>query len=194
MTSDVEDRGADGRTGFFAFLSRRRFLKRGLFFAGAALGAAGGGLVALRGREPRIPDLRLLDGHAYRTLESLMEVMFPPTASMPVDVAAMDLPRVFDAFLADEPPQNIEDLEAALLLLELGPLVFDGRFTTFSGLDVAEREGHLRAWAESDTLLRRQVSLGMRKFFHLVFFDRPEVWPHIGYPGPSLAGGAGGSP
>jgi hypothetical protein len=35
-------------------------------------------------------------------------------------------------------------------------------------------------------VLRRQVSIAMRKFFNLVFFDRPEVWPYIGYPGPSL--------
>jgi len=26
----------------------------------------------------------------------------------------------------------------------------------------------------------------MRKFFNLVYFDHEQVWPHIGYPGPSM--------
>ena len=111
--------------------------------------------------------------------------MLPTTDAIPLDSSAMDLPRAFDDFLANEPEHNVKDLQRALLLLEFGPMVFERNLKTFSRLDVAERDAHWRQWAVSDNLLRRQVSLAMRKFFNLVYFDRPDVWPHIGYPGPS---------
>ena len=61
------------------------------------------------------------------------------------------------------------------------------RWAAFSQLPDAERLKHYEAWANSDTLLRRQVAIAFRKFMALVFYDSPEVWPHIGYPRPSLA-------
>jgi len=80
------------------------------------------------------------------------------------------------------------------VLIEFGPLVFDKRVTTFSRLDVEERTEHWNEWALSDNLLRRQVSIAMRKFFNLVYFDHEEVWPYIGYPGPSMKRTQGGTP
>lgn len=174
------------RQGLFSFLSRRRFLKLGLVAGGTILGAGGAGILALRGRAPRVEGLRVLDAHEYRTLESLVAVMLPQTDAIPIDAAPMDLPRAFDGFLADEPEHNVKDLQKALLLIELGPLLFDKRLTTFSRLGAADRVEHWNAWAESDTLLRRQVSIAMRKFLNLVYFDHEQVWPHIGYPGPSM--------
>jgi hypothetical protein len=182
------------REGLFGFLSRRRFLKASLVAGGAILGVGGGGLLALRGRAPAVAGLRVLDDHEYRTLQSLVEVMLPRTDQIPIDVAPMDLPRAFDEFLADEPEQNVKDLQKALVLIEFGPLVFDKRITIFSRLPVGERSEHWEAWGLSESLLRRQVSIAMRKFFNLVYFDREEVWSHIGYPGPSLKRRGGATP
>jgi len=174
------------QSGLFSFLSRRKFLKASLVAGGAVLGVGGGGLMALRGRAPEVDGLTMLDGHEYKTLQSLVEVMFPRIEAIPIDVDSMDLPRAFDVFLAGEPEHNVDDLRKALVLIEFGPLVFDRRWTTFSRLPPKERLEHWNAWATSSTLIRRQISLAMRKFFNLVFFDQPEVWPFIGYPGPSL--------
>jgi len=180
--------------GPFAFLSRRRFLKVGLAAGGIVLGVGGGGLLALRGRAPSVDGLQVLDDHEYRTLRSLVEIMFPKTDEIPLDPLAADLPRAFDAFLANEPTQNVDDLQKALVLVEFGPLVFDKKLTTFSNLDPEARSAHWMEWGVSDDVLRRQVSVAMRKFFHLVYFDRPEVWPYIGYPGPSLKWKLGATP
>jgi len=174
------------RDGLFSFLSRRRFLKASLVAGGAILGVGGGGLLLLRGRASEVEGLRVLDAHAYKTLQSLVEIMLPRTEAIPLDPAPMDLPRAFDGFLADEPEHNVKDLEKALVLIEFGPLAFDKKLTTFSRLDPEARSVHWNEWAVSDDLLRRQVSIAMRKFFNLVYFDRPEVWPYIGYPGPSM--------
>lgn len=177
--------GSSGE-GLFSFLSRRRFLKASLVAGGAILGIGGGGLLALRGRAPSVSGLRVLDDHEYQTLQSLVEVMLPKTAAIPVDAASMDLPRAFDDFLSKEPEHNVKDLQKALVLIEFGPLVFDKRVTTFSRLAPDERAAHWASWGASDNILRRQVSIAMRKFFNLVYFDHEEVWPYIGYPGPSL--------
>ncbi len=183
--SEMHDQ-ASGSDGLFSFLSRRRFLKASLVAGGAVLGVGGGGLLVLRGSAPSVEGLTVLDAHEYRTLQSLVEVMLPKTDAIPVDATPMDLPRAFDEFLADEPQRNVDDLKKALLLIEFGPLVFDRRLTSFSRLDPPERAEHWEQWAVSDSLLRRQVSVAMRKFFNLVYFDHPEVWPYIGYPGPSM--------
>lgn len=184
MTEAPAERGSS--EGLFSFLSRRRFLKAGLVAGGTVLGLGGAGLLALRGRAPAVQGLRVLDAHEYRTLQSLVEVMLPVTDAIPVDPTPMDLPRAFDSFLADEPEHNVNDLQKALVLVELGPLIFDKRVTTFSRLTPDERAAHWESWAVSENLLRRQVSIAMRKFFNLVYFDREEVWPYLGYGGPSL--------
>ena len=176
----------DSREGLFGFLSRRRFLRATLVAGGVVLGVGGGGLLLLRGRAPKVDGLKVLDDHEYQTLQSLVEVMFPRTEAVPVDVANMELPRAFDEFLVGESDHNVTDLRRALVLIEFGPLVFDRRVSTFSRLDPEERLAHWNSWATSDVLIQRQVSIAMRKFFNLVYFDRPEVWPYIGYPGPSL--------
>lgn len=172
--------------GLFGFLSRRKFLQASLVAGGALLGIGGAGLLALRGRAPVVEGLLVLDPHEYQTVKSLVEVMFPRTEAIPVDVEPMELPRAFDAFLAGEPPHNVKDLRSALVLIEFGPLIFDARPTTFTRLDPEARLAHWNSWATSDVLLRRQVSIAMRKFFNLVFFDHEAVWPYIGYPGPSM--------
>ena len=183
-----------GHTGPFSFLSRRRFLKIGLAAGGGVLALGAGGYFALRGRAPDVEGLRVLDAHNYQTLQALVEVMFPKTEAIPLDAKTMDLARAFDTYLADEPAQNIDDLKKALVLVEFGPLVFDRKLTTFSKLDPEARSVHWVEWGVSDDVVRRQVSVAMRKFFHLVYFDRPEVWPHIGYPGPSLQRKVGAAP
>ena len=72
--------------------------------------------------------------------------------------------------------------------MELGPVLFGAHLATFSHLSAADRLGFWESWGTSSLLLRRQASVAFRKFFGLVFYDTPAVWPHIGYPGPSLYG------
>lgn len=170
----------------FAFLRRRTFLKLGL--AGlSTIAAGGGGLWALRGSAPAVSGLGVLDAHRFRTLLALAQTQLPVAGPFPVG-AGESIARLFDGFLQGEPPENVSDLKTALTLVEFGPVIFERRATTFSNLEPAERERHWRGWGESELLVRRQVALGFRKFLHTVFFDDPAVWPHLGYPGPSLWG------
>ncbi len=170
----------------FSFLRRRTFLKLGV--AGiAGLGVGGGGLYALRGGAPEVAGLGVLDAHRFRTLLAIAQTQLPVAGPFPIG-AGERIARAFDGYLQGEPDKNVDDLKTALMLVEYGPVIFDMRLTTFSNLTDDERLRHWRAWGESGVLLRRQVALAFRKFLHVVFFDDPAVWPHIGYPGPSLWG------
>lgn len=189
MSEPGEPQG--GRASAFGFLSRRAFLRAGLGTAAGAslaLGLGATGLVALRGCAPDVPGLTILSAHQYRTLANLARVHLPRGGPFPEGAEDFDLARMFDGFLADEAPENIGNLKLALALVEVGPVLFEGRLATFSNLDEAEQLAHWRGWIESDDLVRRQAALAFRKFLSLVFYDQPRVWPHIGYPGPRGAG------
>ncbi len=162
--------------------SRRRFLAS-LAAGGAVLLGGACGLLALRGRAPRVTGLRCLTRHEYRTLSQLALAAFPEGGAFPQGARGVDLARLFDNYLADEPEWNRNDLGKGVVLLEFGPLVYDHSFVTFSHLGTEERLAHFERWAEG-SLLQREVATALKKFLALVFYDRPEVWPSIGYDGP----------
>ena len=174
------------RASSFAFLTRRRVFALGLASAGAVV-LGGIGLSRLRGPVAPVAGLRVLDAYEFATLDALANTLFPAGGPFPEGADKAKLARAFDSFLADEPAENITKLRRALTLFEYGPLLYERRLTTFSALSPDERLRHFESWSTSVELVRRQVSLAFRKFFSLVFYDRPEVWPFIHYPGPSLA-------
>ncbi|GMV40117.1 MAG: hypothetical protein AMXMBFR64_18330 [Myxococcales bacterium] len=168
-------------------LTRRRFLKwtlRGLAGVTALAGATGGSLLALRGCAPSVDGLTVLSDHGYRTLTALAHVVLPDGGAFPEGASTIDMARLFDGYLADEPEQNQSDLAMALHLLEFGPVLYDLRFRTFSNLTPEERLTHFEGWMTSDSLTRRKVAVAFRKFLYLVFYDQPAVWPRLGYGGP----------
>jgi hypothetical protein len=177
--------GPPPRSGPFAFISRRRWLKLALT-GGVVLTGGGAGLLALRGRAPKVEGLRVLSAHEFRTFLALAETHLPSGPEGPG--ADAQLVRALDAFIAHEPPEVVADLKRALVLFEFGPVIFRGRPTTFSHLSPDERLEEWNRWTCSDRLLQRQAAFAFRKALNMFFFDQPEAWPSIGYPGPSLWG------
>jgi hypothetical protein len=168
-------------------LSRRGLLKVGAWgVAGGSLllGFGGSAMLALRGCAPEVDGLLILNRHHYRTLSHLARVHLPRGGPFPVGADDLDLARAFDRFLADEPMENRRDLREALNVLEFGPVVFDLSLTTFSNLTPDEQLAHWRRWRTSDDLLRRKVASALQRFLSVVFYDSPQVWPFIHYPGP----------
>ncbi len=167
-----------------ALLSRRRALKALLGLG--ALGAGGvGGLFALRGSAPEVAGLGALSPQTFRTFKALAEAVFsggPPGLADASD----ELARAFDGYLFDEPKWARDEANSALTLLEFGPVIFARRLKTFSHLAVDERLAHFISWGASDNGLLRQAATGFRKFLCLVFYDRPQAWPLIGYDGPLI--------
>jgi len=178
-------RATDARP--LACLSRRKFLYAALG-VGSSLTATGvvGGLW-VRGPVPSVAGLRVLSAFEFRVVSDIVSATFPAAGPIPLDARELELPRVFDGFVADLPAEQQTDLRRALLLVEIAPLIWDGKRTTFTRLSPEDRAAYWENWAASDRLLQRQISLTFRKFLNMLFYDWFEVWSHIGYPGPSLA-------
>ncbi len=171
----------------FAFLTRRRVLR----LAGggaAAVALASGSLLTLRGCAPRIDGLKQLSNQGYRTMASIARTQLPVGGAFAYGADDADLARGFDLYLVDEHPEVIRDLSMALHLVEFGPLIYDHALVTFSNLDAEAQQVHWQSWLYTEDDTRRQIAVALKKFLMLVFFDLPEVWESIGYPGPSLFG------
>lgn len=164
----------------FAFLGRRRLLEWGLGAGGLALGGGGTAWLSLFGLAPNAGELAVLSDREHRTLRNLSTtILGPHRIGMRESIA-----DAFDGFLADEPENIVGDLRDALTYIELGPVLYDGRWAIFTDLTQAEREVHFLSWMESDELTRRMVATAFRKFINLVAHDDPVLWPEIHYPGP----------
>ncbi len=166
--------------------TRRRFLRWGLGGAGVLVAGASG-LLTLRGCAPEVAGLQCLTDHEFRTFEAVASAIIPRGGPFPEGAADMKIGHAFDAYLADEPAAQVGDVKKALLLVDYGPLLFEGRFTTFSRMDEAERVEHWAGWSSSRLAVRRQASAAFRKFVTMVFYDRPEMWARVNYPGPLMA-------
>jgi hypothetical protein len=127
----------------------------------------------------------VLSDHEYRTLSALARTVVPRGGPFAAGADDVGLARLFDGYLADEPAQNVRELSLALTLVELGPVLFDGRLRTFSNLPPADQLAHWGSWSVSETLIRRKASIGFNKFFNLVFYGQPAIWPHLGYVDPA---------
>jgi len=167
-------------------LSRRRLLKSGALLA-VLVGAPSWTLLHLRGSAPPVGGLRVLSDHHHRTFAAMAAVHIPKGGAFAIGAADFDLARLFDAFLADESAADQSDARRALDLLEFGPLLFDRGTTTFSHLADADRLAHWSGWSTSSLAVRREVFWSLSRFLGMAFYDQQQVWPTIGYQGPSLA-------
>jgi hypothetical protein len=175
----------DGPAAAFRFLSRRRFLQMGIGGIGLTV-AVGGGLFGLRGCAPPITGLRVLSAQEYRTLRAVARAHIPRGGGFASGAEDFDLARRFDAFLADEPAENVKNLKLAVALVEFGPLVYERRLATFSNLSEEQQASHWELWVYRGSPFQRQVAAAFRKFFALTFYDNERVWGEIGYGGPGL--------
>jgi hypothetical protein len=168
------------------YLSRRAFVRLGLG-AGVLGASAGLGLWWLRGTAPEVQGLGVLSAAQYRTLAALSQVHLPPCPSIAISGVDLDLARLFDTYLFDQPPADQSEAQLALQLVEYGPLLFDHRLVTFSNLSADQQLAHWTGWSRSSNATRREIYWSFARFFGLAFYDQERVWPAIGYPGPSLA-------
>lgn len=151
------------------------------------MGVAGGGMLALRGVAPEVVGLKVLSNQAYRTFSAVAAVHLPAGGAFAAGALDFDLARLFDGFLADQPAEEQREALVALHLVEFGPLLFERRWATFSQLSPDEQLNHWQEWARASAQIRREIYSGFAKFLGMAFYDRADIWPHIGYPGPSFA-------
>lgn len=121
-----------------------------------------------------------LPGWARKTLGSLIEVIMPRSDEFHPDLKDYILNYV-DAYVGYFPKHLKLAFPMGLLLLERGTLLFMGRLTGFSKLDLAERDRYVRGWINSRWQMRRELIRGVKGLVMVAFYSHPVVMEHIGY-------------
>ncbi len=173
-------------------LTRRTFLRRSLQAAGA-LATLPAAACAPRDAGGAATSLRVIGPAELVILEAVTETFVPSGGAFPVGAREVDLARRIDALLAGQGPEVARGLRGALWLTELGAGPLSGRFARFTRLSPASRERAIRALAESDLALPRDVFAGLKQVSLFAFYAQPESWPPTGYEGPWLARGVSSS-
>jgi hypothetical protein len=169
-------------------LSRRGLLKTGV--VGAAILAVAGPLALLSraGRSPRQPRRTL---HALSLYE---HEIFAAAAARLVSGDARDWPSAddldvagkLDGLIARLHPRATKDLRRVLHVFEsaLTGVVTIGSARTFTTSSPADQDSRLQAWRHSRVALFRSGYQAMKRLSHAIYYSSPEVYPHVGYPGP----------
>ena len=169
-------------------MTRRRFLRRGLF--GGLLLAAGATGLYLRKSAlwfvPREP-LHVFDAQQFGIYAAIAARVVRVDGADPVRIA-----HEVDRVLSSAPLEAQNDLRRLLLLFENGltGLVLDGRMQPFTRLKGDEQDRALDQWRDSRLVLRRGGYHALRKLALAAHYGSPQTWASVGYPGPPDISGA----
>lgn len=173
-------------------LTRRAVLKFGL--GGAVLLAVGGVGLALRGtvlRQPRTA-LRVLDEREFSILAAVADRIAPGQDGFP-SAWSLQVPEKVDALLFTMHPGAGEEMKAALGLLEnaAAGLLLEGRTRTFTGSSAEQQDAILASWRDGSIMVKRTAFKALNGLCAATYWSSPEIYEHVGYPGPppALVGG-----
>lgn len=116
---------------------------------------------------------------ARRVLVALVDAAVPHSSQIPVEPTE-PVVRWIEDLLEDIPPLLRAGFPWGLLLLEVLPCVFLGRWSRFSRLDRELRLRYLRGWLGSRFALRRNLVKGYTGLALMGYYGLPEVLNHLG--------------
>ncbi len=176
----------EAQSGAPASASRRRLLQVGLGGA-ALLGLGGLGFWLWRPHSARVApsDLKALDAGAWQILAAVAACICPEGKGFPSADTIGVASRV-DALLAGLHPTTVSEIRQLLGLLEnpASGLLLDGRIGSFSGADSETQAKILAGWRDSDIAVKRAGFKALSGLCASVYYSHPDVYAHVGYPGP----------
>jgi len=113
-------------------------------------------------------------------LRAVLDALVPPGGPFAIGAADTDLDAALARYCARLHPLGPAGLRLLLRAIEYGAAVFE-RTRPFSRLDPAARARALAAWEASRLGPRRQLLASLKLLALMHFYERPEVWPAIGY-------------
>lgn len=127
--------------------------------------------------------LRVLAAREAAILTAIGERIVDSDADMPPfrDTAAI---ATIDTALLHLERDAQELLRWTLALFEYGPFLHEFRLRRFTGLAPAERDAHLRTWAESPVASRRLAFRAVKHLSFLGYYSQDSTWAGIHYGGP----------
>lgn len=113
-------------------------------------------------------------------LKHVLEALVPRGGAFAAGAADTDLDADLARYFAGLHRLGPVGLRLILRAIEYGAVLFE-RTRPFSRLDAAARERGLAAWEHSRLGPRRQLIASLKLLALMHFYERPEVWPGIGY-------------
>src|SRR5262245_17042497 len=113
-------------------------------------------------------------------LRAVLDALVPRGGAFAMGASDTDLDAALARQFARLHPLGPVGLRLLLWTLEWGTLVFE-RTGRLSRLDPAARERALAAWETSRLGPRRQVVASLKLLALMHFYERPALWPAIGY-------------
>lgn len=172
-------------------VSRRGFLKAGLFGAGVL------SLAALAYRLTALPDPAparsggVLTKAELAALAALARGYFPPGGPFGLDADTADVAGYLDRYVAQLPRVDQNLIRALIWAYDQGTLLAR-RWKPARLMTPDEAAAYLRGWEHSRFAWRRDLALSLRTLLGMAFFAHPKalaaigVEPHCGSTGPSL--------
>lgn len=165
-------------------MKRRGFLKLGVG-AAIVIGVAGAGVALIK---PGLVDGKLSPGarDVMRAAAQAVLADLLPAAGASRDAAlALHLDRL-DVFIAGLPAPTRKELSDALGLLATaaGRYALVGLSTSWSEASAQDVQQALDAMRLSTSNTRQQIYHALRDLNAVAFFNAPDNWQSVGYPGP----------
>ncbi len=165
-------------------MKRRGFLKLGVG-AAVVIGVAGAGVALIK---PGLVDGKLGAGARdvmRAAAQAVLSDLLPPPGAARDAALALQLDRL-DAFIAGLPAPTRKELSDALGLLATaaGRFALVGLSKSWGEAGAQDVQQALNAMRLSTSNTRQQIYHALRDLNAVAFFNAPDNWRSVGYPGP----------
>ncbi|MCY4745499.1 hypothetical protein NYO99_11000 [Pelomonas sp. UHG3] len=165
-------------------MQRRGFLKLGVG-AAIVIGVAGAGVALIK---PGLVDGKLGPGARdvmRAAAQAVLSDLLPPPGAARDAALALQLDRL-DAFIASLPAPTRKELSDALGLLATaaGRYALVGLSTPWGEASAQDVQQALDAMRLSTSDTKQQIYHALRDLNAVAFFNAPDNWRSVGYPGP----------
>lgn len=166
-------------------ITRRRFLRYGLWGAAALIGTTGATFAWLRRSPkdhlPKPEHLGALSRSEYHLLVKARDTLLP-TVPGQVDAATVPVLEALNELVSHVPGPARKDLASALALFDHGPL-FSGYRSRFVDLAPAAATEYWDRWL-SGMRLQRAIASAVRQLVSAAYLSIDATWPGVEYDGP----------
>lgn len=167
-------------------MSRRRFLKMGLWTAAGVAVVAAGGFALLR-RSPRdgvaMPEeLAWMEPSHYQLFSRLAEVLLPTAGTALFPVEKVPVVAHVNAILGSLEPDVRKQLGMGLSLFDNAAVV--GHWRRFVDLSDADALAYVTDWVNSDAMPKRAIGFVVTKLTHTGYWMDSQTWPAVEFDGP----------
>lgn len=172
----------------FSRISRRGFIRSGLWMSVGVATSAIAGLAYLR-RSPRdaisAPEgLRVLSASQYQLFQRLGEICFAVNDSILQPVSNVPIGLQADSLIAGIRVDIRKQLLIGLDLLDNAAVLASGQWSRLVDMSDGEARAYLDNWTNSSVPTFRAIANAAMRLTKSAYWESPSTWAAINYPGP----------